>query len=486
MIKSHLTRTALFIVAVALLLLPLGYYATFSKLPSGLHFIRQADGLSFSLNYAFHDAPFLTPENFNLFVKDGKAASEFPLIYKLASLTSSSSVGIAFSLRILHAIIFFGGIAFSVYSLLKKNVSPLAIWGGHLIILLSTVVLYYSNNYLPDIAALGCTIAAMSLIHEHDVSPSRRDNRLAIIFFIFASLFKITYAIYPLSWFFIGLLNRRQHIISFRNLSIWILPVAAWWTYVTLYNKQIGNTYYFNRAIPIWQTPSDERAATWELILNYWRNSYIPELTQILVFIAFVSLLFSLLTLRNQFTKLLLLAFVGLICYVLLFFQKFRDHDYYFLVFIPFILHILILFLSNVQRYFSYKIGKTAVLIIILVAVTSAFAYVHPKILKRYSSENTLEDVREALATEVAALNNLDVGHEWVGIVVGDSTINGTLHMLERKGYILPTIPNSNDLAYWNKIKNKCDFILLIHAPDSLYHINTEGRCADYPCLVLQ
>jgi hypothetical protein len=85
MIKHHLTRTVLFMVAVALLLLPFGYYATFSKLPSGLHFIRQADGLSFALNYAFHDTPFFTPENFNLFVEDGKAASEFPLIYKLDS-----------------------------------------------------------------------------------------------------------------------------------------------------------------------------------------------------------------------------------------------------------------------------------------------------------------------------------------------------------------------------------------------------------------
>jgi hypothetical protein len=473
-------------VAVALLLLPFGYYATFSKLPSGLHFIRQADGLSFALNYAFHDTPFFTPENFNLFVEDGKAASEFPLIYKLASLTSNSSVGIAFSIRVLHALLFFGGIAFSVYSLLKKNASSLAIWGSHLIILLSTVVLYYSNNYLPDIAALGCTIAAMSLLFEHDVSPSHRENRIALIFFILASLFKITYAIYPLSWFFIGLLNRRQHIASFRNLSIWLVPVAAWWTYVTFYNKQIGNTYYSNRAIPIWETPADERAATWELILNYWRNSYLPELTQTLVLIAFVSLLFSLLTLRNQFVKLLLLSFAGLICYVLLFFQKFRDHDYYFLVFIPFVLHVLIVFFSNAQKYFSNKTGKVVVTAIILVAIISAFAYVQPKLLKRYSSENQLENVRETLTTQVATLNEQDIRHKWVGVVVGDSTINGTLHMFERKGYILPTIPNSNDLAYWSKIKDTCDFIVLIHAPDSLYRIDTEGRCSDYPCLLLQ
>jgi hypothetical protein len=90
------------------------------------------------------------------------------------------------------------------------------------------------------------------------------------------------------------------------------------------------------------------------------------------------------------------------------------------------------------------------------------------------------------LTTQVATLNEQDIRHKWVGVVVGDSTINGTLHMFERKGYILPTIPNSNDLAYWSKIKDTCDFIVLIHAPDSLYRIDTEGRCSDYPCLLLQ
>lgn len=480
----RLWQTLLFIAALGLLLFSIGFFPSFFELPSGIHFIRQADGLSFALNYALHNTPFFAPENFNLFAENGSAASEFPLFYKAAAVCGHDTPSIALALRLFHAFIFFGGIISSCFILLRKNHKPLAVFASISLVLLSTVVLYYSNNFLPDIVALGLTIAAFAMVFSSPFTLSNKENYIALILFVVATLVKITYAIYPISWLIIGLLQRKYHLRYFKYFMLWASPVAAWWTYVMYYNKSVANDYYSNRVAPYWSLSTDEKNATWDLIFNYWKNSYIPELTQWIFGIAFTLFLLSFLTLRNETKKMLLLVFLGIVSYVLLFFQKFHDHDYYFLVIIPFILFVLIWFFEMILRDFPNRVQKLAACTLIVATIFSAYSYVKPKLNKRYVYSNPLEKVREQITPQIHALNLKDPLRKMKVIVIGDSTINGMLHMTERKGFTLPSTPDTNDIQYWNAIRKKGDVILLLGKPDARYAIEDSLLQQDFPQLI--
>lgn len=480
----ELRQTFLFSAALGLLLFSIGFFSSFSKLPSGLHFIRQADGLSFALNYAFHQTPFFTPENFNLFAENGSAASEFPLFYKIAGFFDNDTASVALALRFFHALVFFGGILGACFVLLRKNYKPVSVFAATCLVLLSTAVLYYSNNFLPDAAALGFSIAAFALVFSSPFTLSNKENYIVLFLFILSALLKITYSIYPLAWLALGLFQRKHHLRFFKYLMLWAAPVATWWTYVMIYNKSVDNDYYANRAAPYWSLSTDEKKATWDLICNYWKNSYIPEFTQWIFGIAFIFFFLSFFLLRNETKKLLLLVFAGIVAYFFLFFQKFHDHDYYFLVIVPFILFIFIWFFEMILREYPNRVQKLAAAALLIAAIFSSYSYVKPKLNKRYANSNPLEKVREQIIPQIHALNQKDPMRKMNVIVIGDSTINGVLHMTERKGFTLPSVPDENDLNYWKTIRNKSDILLLLGKPDARYQINDSLLNEHFPQLI--
>lgn len=481
----------LFAAGVTAFLLPLHYFREFTQLPSGLHFIRQSDGLSFALNYQFSDASFFHPSNFNLHSAEGKAASEFPLLYYIAALLSDSTEGIAFALRVLHALIFFGGMLVSLYAGLKRGISVHVAYAAHLLILLSTVVLYYSNNYLPDIAALGLTLAATSLAYSGSGGITSRERRAALLLFTFAALIKITYAIYPLAWF-IGLMTDRAKKdrpgilvrMIFRWCALWIIPVVLWWSYVLKYNKDAGNDYYFNRSIPIWNTPHEQLEATTDLVLHYWKNSYIPEGTQYFIPVAVIVLLVSAFKKRENADFFLPVSFLGVAGYILLFYQKFHDHDYYFLVAVPFLLHLFLRAFHRVDQWWPTLRMRMVAAAVYLSFIAAAYTYVSAKLQNRYQTVDATEVFQPALREIRDRLNTSDPRHHIKPVVIGDSTVNGTLFMLERKGWTLPIVPNRNDLNYWDKLKGETTHFLLMKKPAADYGLDSLLQGEKYPQLI--
>ncbi len=77
------------------------------------------------------------------------------------------------------------------------------------LLLSSTVVLYYANNFLPDPASLSFSILGWYLFL---LTVFKRKNGyliiLSFVFFTLASLIKVTYFIHPVSAFFALLISR--------------------------------------------------------------------------------------------------------------------------------------------------------------------------------------------------------------------------------------------------------------------------------------
>jgi hypothetical protein len=461
-------RYVLFLGATGLLLGALGYFATFTKLPDGIHFIRQADSLSFVLNYIFFEDNFFTPTNFNLISEQGKAASEFPIIYFLVAKIQALWNQPAVIIRIIHALIFFGGLQIFFVQLFKNKIPLFLAVVATLTLCTSTVVLYYSNNYLPDIAALGLTIAGVAL----SLRKEKKYILIAIELFTLAALLKVTYAIYPIAFLTVLFLFKKHYSFSTQYKLIYafifFLPVMAWWIYVHYYNMGVENSYYANRAIPIWKTPQAQISATTDLILNYWKNSYYPPATQLLLICmigAFIIFFKKIETYKKMYFGLVL---AGLGCFVILFYQKFHDHDYYFMIVIP---AVALLFLTVIPELISYcktKFLKIGLYLFFLAPVIMSYRYVWIKIPNRWETENNLQSHHVSLENMLSKLNQEDPEHLQKILVVGDSTMNGTLYQLQRKGFSFPIIPTCDGEVIVEEIIETVDWIVYLKKPGSM------------------
>jgi hypothetical protein len=483
-VKKYLPHSAFFILA-ALLLAPLGYFSIFFKLPDGVHFIRQSDSLSFVLNYFYLDAAFLSPENFNLISENGKAASEFPIFYWIAAQVSHLWNHPSTIIRIIHALCFFSGIYTLFYFLLREKVPYIAAALSACIMICSTVVLYYSNNYLPDISATGLSISAVCLT----MSNNKRYIIIGIGLFTLASLIKVTYAIFPIAFFASSFL-RRDIVISTKSKLLLALSctllISAWWYYVHQYNAVLNNDYYANRAIPLWKTSRAEVAATIDLIQNYWKNSYYPEISRWWFVIIFLSF-FLFIKKINRFQLVYnLLNLLGVACFVILFFQKFHDHDYYFLICLPAIAGFTLTTLPHIfqyknQKWFHYL--ATSAMAIVLV---SAYVYVTPKIEKRWAGSDYIQTLHPKIEQFRQIIERTDSERKDKILVIGDSTMNGTLYQLERKGYALPIIPKSNKELLTEKLLKDVDWIILLKKPSTENPILNERfkNIYHYPALI--
>jgi hypothetical protein len=169
--------------------------------PQGIHFIRQTDSLAFASNYYHFGYGLFEPHTYSLESTDGAAACEFPLLYYITAMVYNLS-GESFSvLRILHlTIISIGFLA--AFQFIHRRITHFVIASAlTLLVITSTVVMYYASNALVDSAALGFTLWGIERFDRYRTFQRSSDFRLSILLFTLAALLKITFAIWPLALF---------------------------------------------------------------------------------------------------------------------------------------------------------------------------------------------------------------------------------------------------------------------------------------------
>jgi hypothetical protein len=300
---------------------------------------------------------------------------------------------------------------------------------------------------------------------------------------------KITYGIYPVAMLGAILLGEKVNFLK-SKLALFglgfILFVSSWWYYASVYNAQSKNDYYFNKSIPIWKTSQQDIDRTSDLILHYWKNSYYPESTQILFAVLIVITLVTLKKLNFVEKAFIALSLIGIAAYILLFYQKFADHDYYFLVLIPFIASIIILSIRNLLESISNIAVKIASIAILATFSISSFVYVNKKIQPRWNTQESLNSYHSELELIQTSLDKSDPERLNKILVVGDSTMNGTLFQLGRKGYSVPIIPKTNTDVIDEKKKNEVDWIILLKDPGSQHPLLNDliPETIEFPCLI--
>ena len=444
----------------------LNYDTQLNEPPKGIHFMRQSDGLSFATNYAKESNALWQPELYNLKNKEAKAACEFPIVYYVAGMQMKFYGKNFYILKALHLFIAWGALLVLFWNLFRFKRNLISASVVVLIPFTSAVFNYYSLNYLPDIAALGFTMAALGLVYSYSHFPSNRKLIFIVCLFALASLLKVTYFIYPfglilsffIARFYSKSFNEKYKAVT-KSLLIAFAVLGAlvflWNAYMISYNTYYESSSFHTSILPIWDAGREKVLEVFDYMWGFWYSSYFA---QTIFHLALVLLIVLVVFIKRTsfFSKALFVLFsLGGVMYALLFYTQFKDHDYYFLVFIPIYMLLYFLGLQLLVKLIKRNYMKIVLGAAMLVVLFTSVNHARLKINKRYSQMADQYDYSSLILNDKATLlkKNLKLKHEDKVLVYPDDSQNGSLLSLDKKGWLLPyhKSPNTHVLKEFAK-----------------------------------
>ena len=213
----------LFFILVLAISVLYNYHEILFLRPQGIHQWRQCDCLSITMNYYQDNNPFLEP-SLHFLGRDGtgKAASDFPLIYYFVAQLWKVFGHHEFIYRLVNLLIFFGGLLamMKVFEDILQD-TVLAFLGG-LILFTSPTIVFYANNFLVNVPALGLSMIAWYMLWLFYKTGKPVTLWLALGIFAFAGLLKITSAISFVAFFILFLCETTGIIKLKQNKTLFI------------------------------------------------------------------------------------------------------------------------------------------------------------------------------------------------------------------------------------------------------------------------
>jgi len=442
-----------------------GTFETMDRGPYSRHQWRQADCLSITQHYYQDNLPFLEPEiHWRGQGESGKTISEFPVIYY--------TVANIWKVTGKHYWIY-RGISFLILAIGLFYLKKLAqlflkdnFWSIFIPLLLfsSPLLAYYGNNFLMNTNAFALALIAAYHFFRHRTEKSYKHLVYACILFLFAGLLKIT----ALMLFFgLGAIFLYEMLIKERSIkqrwkelipyvSVLVL-ILAWYKYAGAYNAENMSLVFLQGLLPIWELDWVDIYSNWKLLHNELKPVYfnVPALS--LLVIIFVGMIINYKKANRYLLPLCVLISLGIIGYILLFFQVFNVHEYYLinlLIFIPLVSFLFLDYLKqNYETIFHSKAVKITASIALLYLVYSAGVQTVVKydIGKKWAKNSFILDKEEVSYWEwyhwdygqtLKDLETIEPVFEKAGVkpkdrVVSfpDGSINISLYLMNREGY---------------------------------------------------
>jgi hypothetical protein len=262
----------------------------------------------------------------------------------------------------------------------------------------------------------------------------------------------------------INLKNKKKFtnikLLLILSLSSFII-VFGWYYYAIWYNKINGDTYFLTHTAPIWELSRSTIYIIFDLISNYWKNDYYYPTTFHTIYILII---FSFIFIKKA-NKLLfifnIILFLGTTSYFFLFFEKFRDHDYYALPFVPTLMLIILNSFIIIKKQFKNKNIKIVVLLYITALVILSTKYSIKRSTKRYHQPYEDNYIFNKFNGIKPKLDSLKISNNSTFVVVGDFSRNGSLYYMNKKGW---TITNTNNISITElkqALKNKPNYLII-------------------------
>jgi hypothetical protein len=474
--KQSTLSKLLFAVLILSIYTYLNYWEILFWPPQGIHFMRQTDCLSFIAYYIHTGNGLFEPGTLSLFSNEGKTASEFPLIYFLMQFVWIAFGRQEFLLKLFH--LSFTTLGLWHLFLLAKDYTRYTITSLLIVLFVfsSSTWIYYANNFLPDASALGLTLSGLYFYTQYIRYNKTRAGLYAMLFFLNAALFKVSYFIYPIATIIHLLWTNRTYIRPHLSVLIQFLIsaaiIAAWTLYVSKYNQQ-NHGYFLSKARPFWILDAETIQAVVRMIAGYWFTWYY-SLYQMFVWaiVLILIVVFTFKCLSETFLSIIML--LGAISYMLLFFLQFHDHDYYMLAVFPALIFALLTVIHQVQKRaaFSFHLIGIAVL---LITGTTGIAFAKNYVNWRYwnARENEIDQfayVGDVLRNAQQVLDEAGIDKNAKFIYLKDPGVNGASYYCNRFG--------------WNIWDTSYRFLQAVPAyieSDASYILLTDSNYAQHP-----
>ncbi|MDP4952047.1 MAG: glycosyltransferase family 39 protein [Flavobacteriales bacterium] len=467
----------------------MGVFSVLLLEPFGLHFVRQTDSLSFASHYYHFGMDFFSPGLFNLQSDDAKAACEFPMLYYLTALIYQSTGEHPAVLRTISLLLMTSGfVAFfkTIYLIFKDQVYTL-ILGFWLIS--STVLLYYSANFLPDSSAFALTLLGWHSFVKYWISHTKKSLYWSMSFFGLAALLKVTFFIHPLAIAAFLLITHRSDLKLFLSkykgviglFFFCLMGLVLWNSFMIHYNSVHHDEYFLSSALPIWSLSSTGIAEVWGYISGFWRAEYYYMSTWHVFLVLLLMALALIKKIPGKIAPLLILMLLGSLSYFALFYVQFKDHDYYILNLFPTLFFLVLGSVFLLREALSSKKWKMVLPIALAVISVLSINYAHTKLAQRFSHEDEYYAISSKQAKHLLPyLDDLGIQKDDRLLIIGDRSPNGALLTLKRKGW---TSMNFDlDAKELNEYKSKdLGFVVTLgkdlvnwHQELELLHANTE------------
>ena len=509
--SEKIKRTASFFLFFGMvMILCLRFYSgNIRSFPSHVHAWSQADRYALALNFQKNGFDLFHPQTFNLDpqfpaktplqTEKGITQVDFPIHdYLVGIIMQISGHRTPFVFRFYNLLYGILGFFFLYLMILKNSDSLLKTILVLLFGLLSPVVIYYLDGFIPSIPSVANVFIGYHFYFRYLKNKNFRDLILAVGFALLAALSRL-----PVS-LFIGAMFL-QEILGFvknkkLNLKIVLVFGLAFCILLAyfLYNRWLAKTYgsvFLTSLLPV--KDFNELKENLVFIYKTWGRSYFTVFHYLLLVIGGV--IFGIQRIRKQmlteFQKNLipqiLITLAGAILFFVVMTNQFHSHDYYFLdsFYIPMIL-LFILFIDGIKIKFKFSLGL-ALLIIILFGYT-AYGKCKQDMEARYA-----EDSGNRAQTEVnnytdskKYLDSLGISKEATMLVIDAYSANIPLILMDRKGYMVIGSSEENIKKYLAKtfdyIVIQNDYLLsdvVNYYPDIIKEIvpvGTNGKISVY------
>jgi hypothetical protein len=440
-------------VIFVILLLVLAYIYDFNHVlflePQSVHMWRQSDCLSFALNYSKENRGFFEPAiNFVGVSGNGQTISDFPLLYYIVGKIWQITGQHEFVFRGLVLSIFFTALFFLYRTLVKLFDDRLWAMLIPLMMFTSPVLSYYSSSFLMEIPALSIAIIGWYFFYKYYQTSQNKWLWITMLVFTVAGLLKVSsmlsyfalLGLFLIEWLKLFTFRKDRPVFPEPRKAIFpflivLSTIAAWFTFVTHYNNTHNRDFFLVGILPIWEMTAAEIQEKFHAISTHWIFHNFPGYFQVIV-VAFWATMLVLPKKNNRiFYYLNLVLAVGVVMYLLLFFQVVAGHDYYWIN-----LYILLLlttvsfvyFLKN-NLQFAFKWGKIAFVVLLVFNVI----YTHKKIDERY--HGAYMEYYNLYMKDLSSMKEynrkLGIQRDDLVISIPDGTINASLYLMDQKGW---------------------------------------------------
>lgn len=447
--KSSLYPLLLYVSALFVMLIATNYFQYLLSPVGGVHYWRQSDSGAFVAYYYEHGMNFFNTGTYNAGSNEGRAVSEFPILYYITATLWFVFGRSDVTLKIITSLIVFISF-YNVFKLaIKTTGSTYLSLAITLLLLSSPTLLCYTNSFIPDPSAMGLSLIGIYLFYNFYYTGKYNSYLWAWFFFILASLIKITVAIYPISIFCLFIIEK-YFKISLANKTIfngnilrYIMPfvfllatTGSWIIWVNYYNQLNNSSIFLTTYKPIWNyTTKEITEIKYSVYYVWYQYYYYFTTTHVFILLIVGSLLF----LRQWYAiaKWMLLFFwLGSVSYVLLFYKQFGQHDYYILPLIVTLTFSIIYAINSIIKQFSNYSEYVIPMLTVGLFALNILSYIYTnKKIAQHNKRDTYSYLYEHPAEFSGKMEQFGLPEDATVFSFPDPTPNGTLYYMQRRGY---------------------------------------------------